>query len=743
MRAAAGLALALLAPAAAAVAPAIDPATVQGLSAEGPRVRYEASLGQPPRVLQPMGRLGHAWAGDPSYVAGTARRSSGELIYSDYLYDDTGATLYPDTESGATWDVPDTRGTCTVYGTTRHGEYSYPSEPRYSKNAADLAELRLGADDTAYYVLFQLQTLIEANTTVVALAIDADGDSATGAPGFAGYEHVLQVAGTARDAIAATLGGAPMPAVLDLAANTIEVRVPRAALPDGPWRITAATGTWSGTAWTQVTDLAFIEEPVTGEMNCWHDRVQSQAIADARYPGFTFDPAALRAGGGEAAVVRHGPMVRLHRPSIDLGEGIVGQPKYGQQSSADVYRGKLQPYAAYVPASYDGTRAHPLIVLLHCLNCTHMTYQLVGWPGLAALAESLGALVVTPLAYGQGGHYEEEAEWDVFDVLADVSARYRIDPERLYLSGMSMGSLGTFRLGSLYPDLWAGAFGWGVYVDPQCSTPSPSAGACGVAPFSYYPLLDNFLNIPMGVVNGALDPLTPAAGAREIVGRFDTLGHAYRYFEYAQRQHEPRLVGLTHDVSAPWLQPLRRLRQPARVRWRLEPIIENPGWGLTYRHAYWVRDLVFAEDAGLVDVDAVSGRGERWSTSAVSGEGDNAEAGPYAFEGLDRMAAPVGDANALTLTLRGVQSLRVDLAAARLTLDEQLTVAADVDLPVRLSLGDRSLNLPAGTSTQVVGPVSGSGVVIGTGGTGLALLVLALTTALLRQRLRPLPREPQ
>jgi hypothetical protein len=449
----------------------------------------------------------------------------------------------------------------------------------------------------------------------------------------------------------------------------------------------------------------------------------------------------LRSGASEPAAVRHGPMVRLQRPSIDLGEGIVGQAKYSQQSSADVYRGKLQPYAAYVPESYDGTRAHPLIMLLHCLNCSHMTYQLVAWPGLAALADALDAIVVTPLAYGQGGHYEEEAEWDVFDVLADVSARYRIDRERLLLSGMSMGSLGTFRLGSLYPDLWAGAFGWGVYTDPQCATPSPSSGACGVAPFSYYRTLENFFNLPMGVVNGAIDPLTPAAGAREIVGRFKTLGHAYRYHEYAQRQHEPRLVGLTHDVSAPYLAPLRRVAQPARVRWRLETIIENPGWGLTYRRAYWVRDLEFAEGAATVDVDAVSGRGDRWNTAAMSGGGDNPDAGPFTVEGQDRVPAAAGGANELTLTLRGVRSLRVDLAQARLTLNEPLTVTADVDAPVHLSLGERSLNLPAGESTQVVAPLSGSGVVIGAGGTGLPFLLAALALAALRLRLRQPSRE--
>jgi hypothetical protein len=237
----------------------------------------------------------------------------------------------------------------------------------------------------------------------------------------------------------------------------------------------------------------------------------------------------------------------------------------------------------------------------------------------------------------------------------------------------------------------------------------------------------------MGVVNGALDPLTPAAGAREIVGRFRTLGYAYRYFEYAQRQHEPRLVGLTHDVSAPFLQGLQRVSQPAHVHWHLAPVVENPGWGLTYRRAYWLRDLVYAEDAAHVDVDAVSGRGARWGTAPVSGDGDNPDAGPFTFEGQDRAAALPAGANQFAVTLRGVRSLTVDLAAARLTLSEPLTVQADADAPVQLTLGGQVVNLPAGKSTRVLGARSGSGVVLG-GAPGLPLLLTALALGLLRRR---------
>jgi len=61
----------------------------------GPRDAYEASLGQPPRVYQPPGGLGHAWAGLPPYVANASAYSGGEFILDDAPFDDSGADTTP------------------------------------------------------------------------------------------------------------------------------------------------------------------------------------------------------------------------------------------------------------------------------------------------------------------------------------------------------------------------------------------------------------------------------------------------------------------------------------------------------------------------------------------------------------------------------------------------------------------------------------------------------------------------
>ena len=167
---------------------------------------------------------------------------------------------------------------------------------------------------------------------------------------------------------------------------------------------------------------------------------------------------------------------------------------------------------------------------MHCLNCNHNTFLNVAWPGLAQLRGVERRADRHTARVRRGRALREDEEWDVFNVLSDARARYNIDPERIYLTGMSMGALGTFRLGLLYPDLWARALSIGNYTNPNCVTPSqasPPPGYC-TSPSNYYTLIENARNLPWGLVNGVLDELTPITGAREIADRFEALGYGYR-----------------------------------------------------------------------------------------------------------------------------------------------------------------------------------------------------------------------
>lgn len=115
-----------------------------------------------------------------------------------------------------------------------------------------------------------------------------------------------------------------------------------------------------------------------------------------------------------------------------------------------------QPYRLYVPSRYKG-EPMPLVVAMHGTGGNEntifddATYQ---HGPLKAAADKHGAIVVSPLGRGVT-EYRGIGENDVFHVLADVQRRYRIDEDRIYLTGHSMGGTGAAYLAMRHPDRFA------------------------------------------------------------------------------------------------------------------------------------------------------------------------------------------------------------------------------------------------------------------------------------------------
>lgn len=112
-----------------------------------------------------------------------------------------------------------------------------------------------------------------------------------------------------------------------------------------------------------------------------------------------------------------------------------------------------QPYRMYVPARHS-TPA-PLVIALHGTSGNENTL-LDSHPSLKPAAERHGMIVVSP--HGRGAtEYRGIGEHDVLSVLAEVRKQYAIDPERIYLTGHSMGGTGAAYLAMRHPDLFAAA----------------------------------------------------------------------------------------------------------------------------------------------------------------------------------------------------------------------------------------------------------------------------------------------
>ena len=130
--------------------------------------------------------------------------------------------------------------------------------------------------------------------------------------------------------------------------------------------------------------------------------------------------------------------------------------------------GEIMPYRMYVPTAYNGSKPYPLIVALHGLGGTEDSFFENYDRTFPKLAEQRGYIVAAPLGYRVDGSYgwgvgnppadpntrrvQERSEQDVMKVLELVRQQYKVDENRIYLMGHSMGAIGTWKMAPKFPD---------------------------------------------------------------------------------------------------------------------------------------------------------------------------------------------------------------------------------------------------------------------------------------------------
>ncbi|HLF41344.1 MAG TPA: hypothetical protein VI854_07715, partial [Acidimicrobiia bacterium] len=581
-----------------------------GPARPGPAVLYA-----PPPAAPQLENRSDWFRAEPLLVSGTEAYAGGEYLYQDHLYDDHGS---------------DTGGVDAV-GDFSAGDVEYPTErSRYGGNAAYLVEFRISPGEDAVAYRFTLNTLLESDSTIVAVAFDTDGRSDTGSdrlprdPGvaFPGTDEVITTWGTGAEHARLPSGVAtPVAVTTDLEANQITVVVPRTVSdPRGAWRAGVAVGLHdvpSG-GWLRpqavatpsraggagpadphpsgVFNLAFrFSEPVTSS-DAPPDTAQAVALAAGEPLRFAHDIDfdALASRQERSTVPKTGTMIRIFPSRLRLGEGRDpgGFPRF---------LGQLQPYSLTVPATYDPGTPAPFTLYLHSLTRHHWQYH--GSIGLRQLGADRDSLVLTPLARGVDGWYQHEAEYDVFEAWNDVAAHYDVDLDRVAGAGYSMGGYGTYRLATLYPDLFGKAMtivgppGEGVWLPPA----PPSGGRETLS----HAWLESARHVPFLNVVAAEDEVVPllgtraqSTGASELGLRgFDQLRYRYRFVAYSPAEHGT-LAALGYDIpmAAGFLGAAAVEEDPAHVTYVIAPEADDAALGLVHDHAYWISGLRTAGD---------------------------------------------------------------------------------------------------------------------------------------------------
>ena len=443
-------------------------------------------------------RTGASGGRAPILISGASAYRQGEFLYQDFLYDDHGA-------HGGSRDPGDPR-TGEDSFSAPNGTYTYPTNPVYANNAADLVELRVKplANATAFRIT--LNTLKDPASVATTIAIGGSAQPRNfphGANVRAPAALFLTVHGLQGELVRASDSKVikPAPQVsIDARRRQIQVLVSHRVWDPGrrPVRLAAGVGLWNKAAGrylgpgdaataTRPGGAAGLADPaaffnaafrfrepwqhtfppntVFSDPAWWRDRQQGNALAGNDLAPFfaRVDFGKLEAGvtdnlyGKPGGVPRTGPMDRILASHFETKQGADYSTTCGSANDCQgELRGRLQPYAIYVPRGPAPRDGYGLTLLLHSLGANYN--QFGESRNQSQLGErGPGSIVITPEGRGPDGWYYGHAGADTFEVWADVASRYRLDQRWTAISGYSMGGYGTYKFATQYPDLFARA----------------------------------------------------------------------------------------------------------------------------------------------------------------------------------------------------------------------------------------------------------------------------------------------
>ena len=186
------------------------------------------------------------------------------------------------------------------------------------------------------------------------------------------------------------------------------------------------------------------------------------------------------------------------------------------------------PYRLMSPAKVQSGVRYPLVVFLHGAGQRgdDNERQLLGLPEQMADAEwrkRFPCFLLAPQCPTQSSWTSLDDE--LIDLIGDVMKRQPIDPERVYLTGLSMGGFGCWTLAAREPDRFAA-------VVPICGGGDPKSAK-------------RLIDVPIWAVHGDADKAVPVQSSREMIAAIREVGGKPNYTE---------LPGVGHDS---WTQTYR------------------------------------------------------------------------------------------------------------------------------------------------------------------------------------------
>jgi len=176
-------------------------------------------------------------------------------------------------------------------------------------------------------------------------------------------------------------------------------------------------------------------------------------------------------------------------------------------------------YLLYLPPEYEKQEKWPLVIFLHGAGERGDDLAKVkvhGPPKLIEEGKDFPAIVVSPQCANNRWWHQQTLELSA--LVDDIEKNYKVDQDRIYLTGLSMGGFGTWALGGYSPERFAA-------LVPICG------GGEAIAARS-------LTKVPIWVFHGAKDPIVPLKRSQDMVDVLERMKGNVKFTIYPDVQHD-------------------------------------------------------------------------------------------------------------------------------------------------------------------------------------------------------------
>jgi predicted peptidase len=216
---------------------------------------------------------------------------------------------------------------------------------------------------------------------------------------------------------------------------------------------------------------------------------------------------------------------------------------------------KSARYLLYLPPDYSEEKSWPLVLFLHGAGERGTDLDLVtkhGLPKLIREGQDFPFIVLSPQC-------PEGTWWDtemLLHLLDETVATHRVDPDRVYVTGLSMGGFGTWELLLRAPDRFAAA--------------APICG--GGIPY----LAEWFRHVPVWAFHGGKDPVVPLRASEDMVQALKACDGDVQFTVYPEAGHDSWTETYQNPELYRWLLSHRRQEVPAAEGGAEQTAPDNP-----------------------------------------------------------------------------------------------------------------------------------------------------------------------